>query len=233
VYDHQRYLEALSEFSKILLTSYDVETVLGELSQQSTAIFALAGSGVSLGRGGGVAYATAVPDQVARLERVQQHTQTGPCVQAYRTGRTVAVADLSEAVGLWPEYCAAAERAGISGVAALPLTLADERVGSLDLYADEPRGWDTEDLKAARVMADMATAYLINASELAQQVQLAGQLGAALNSRVVVEQAKGIVASRSGISVDEAFQRIRSHARERRSSIHDVATTIVDQGLVV
>jgi hypothetical protein len=233
VYDHDRYLETLSVFSKMLLTSYDVETVLSELAAQTSTILGLVGSGVSLNRDGKVAYATAVPDQLASLELVQHEAQSGPCLEAFRTGQTVAVDDLRAAVDRWPEYCAEAARVGISSVAAVPLALADEKAGSLDLYSEATREWEREDLAAAQVMADMATGYLINASKLDQQVQLATQLGAALDSRVVIEQAKGVVAERAGITVDEAFQRLRRHAREHQADIHAVARAVVDLGLGV
>ncbi|HET6667800.1 MAG TPA: GAF and ANTAR domain-containing protein [Intrasporangium sp.] len=231
MHDHEMYLRALSRFSKLLLTSYDVDSVLGELASQCAEILDLVGSGVSLGRGDKVSYATAVPAQVAALEHTQQTTQTGPCVHAYRTGEVVAVDDLADQATTWPEYCRVAREVGIGAVAALPMTLGGQRVGSLDLYSVLPRKWEDEDLLAAGVLADMGTAYLINASQLDRQVQLAGQLRSALDSRVVVEQAKGILANRAGISVDEAFLRIRKHAREHQAKLHEVAAAIVNLGL--
>lgn len=233
MYDHERYLHTLSSFNRVLLTSYDVETVLGELTSQVTTILGLAGSGVSLGHDDRVSYATAVPDSVAELEGTQQRTQSGPCMEAYRRHRQVVVGDLSSESGRWPEYCEAAARVGLGAVAALPLTLGDECFGSLDLYSAERRAWEEGDLAAARVMADMATAYLINASKLDRQVQLAAQLQAALDTRVQIEQAKGIVANAHGISVDEAFERIRRHARQRRARLNEVTRAIVDLDLEV
>ena len=88
-----------------------------------------------------------------------------------------------------------------------------------------------EDLAAAQALADMATAYLANASRLQQQVDLSDQLSRALTSRVVVEQAKGVVAEAAGVGVDEAFQRIRTWARNHNTPLHTVARMVVEQGL--
>lgn len=233
MYDHDRYLRTLSSFSKLLLTSYDVETVLGELASQVTGILGTSGSGVSLGRDGRIAYFTAVPETVVELERTQQATQSGPCVEAYCDQVQVVVPDLHVESRRWPEYCETAARVGLRAVAALPLTLGEECFGSLDLFVEEAREWDGQDLAAARVMADMATAYLVNASTLDQQIQLAAQLRTALDSRVLIEQAKGVVAKTHGISVDEAFERIRNHARRHQARLHEVTTAIVHLGLEV
>lgn len=231
MYDHERYLDTLSRFSRVLLTSYDVDTVLGELTMQVAAVLDLVGSGVSLVRDGQLSYTPAVPRPITELEAVQQRTRSGPCVEALSSGSAVVISDLAGEAARWPRYCEVARREGVRAVAAIPMSLAGERFGSLNLYSGSPREWDPDDLAAARVMADMATGYLINASKLDQQVQLASQLRAALESRVVIEQAKGVVANAEGIGVEEAFDRIRRHARNHQSNLHEVASAVVQLGL--
>jgi len=117
------------------------------------------------------------------------------------------------------------------------LTLASRsarsRPSALNLYSREPRDWSEEDITVAGVMADMATGYIVNASKLVQQRQLNTQLQHALDSRVVIEQAKGITAQRCGITVEEAFQRIRHHARSHNNTLRSVADAIVHAGLQV
>jgi hypothetical protein len=150
-------------------------------------------------------------------------------VTAFRTGRVVAVNDLAHHTREWPGYCAVAARTGVTAVASLPLRL-DERgpaVGALNLYAEGPREWPDEDLAAAAVMADMATAYLVNASYHHKQVELTGQLQRALHSRVVIEQAKGVLVARHHLSAEEAFERLRRHARDHSVALTSIARAVV------
>ena len=109
--------------------------------------------------------------------------------------------------------------------------LEERNVGALNLYSTSVRPWTERDLAAATVMADMATAYLINASVYDKQKRLAEQLPQALDSRVVIEQAKGVLANEHDISVDEAFERIRKHARAHGATVQTVAEAVVDVGL--
>jgi len=233
VFDQQRFMTTIAEFAPLLLSTYDVETVLGELTGDITAVLGLRGSGVTLARDGLMEFATAVPDDVAELERTQHLTQSGPCIDAFRSGQVVAVDDLTSEAERWPAYCEVAASLDIASVAGVPLSLADRSVGALNLCADGPREWESADLDAAKVMAAMATGFLINAAKLHQQTELTAQLQGALDSRVVIEQAKGIIASHSQVSVDAAFDRIRRHARDHQASVHDVAAAIVGLGLRV
>jgi GAF domain-containing protein len=133
-------------------------------------------------------------------------------------GTPVTVPDLREVVTRWPEYAATAARHGIRAAAGIPLKLEDTTIGALDLYAREVRDWPAEDVAAAQVLADMATSYLVNVSKLEQHRQLNEQLEQALQSRIVIEQAKGITANAGAVSVDSAFGLIRRHARSQNAN---------------
>jgi GAF domain-containing protein len=133
----------------------------------------------------------------------------------------------------WPEYAEAARRVGVAAVAGVPMRLADQVVGAMNIYDAQPREWSEEDLAAASVLADVATSYLVNASKLHQQQQLNEQLTTALESRAVIEQAKGITAGDAGVSVQEAYHRIRRHARNHNTSLRAVAEAVVNLGLRV
>ena len=233
MYDHSLLLETLSGFAGNLVRDYDVDTVLTELTERVTAVFGLLGSGVSVRQNDALLYLTAVNPAAAELEQVQQDSRQGPCFEAYNTGTPVIVPDLRRAAERWPLYAAAAARSGITGAAGIPLKLADASVGALNLYSAETRDWSPEDITAAQLLADIATSYLVNASKLDQQRQLNEQLQQALDSRVVIEQAKGIIAKTHGTSVEVAFQRIRRHARNHNTSIRTVAQAIVNAGLTV
>ena len=144
----------------------------------------------------------------------------------------MSVADLEAETGRWPEYCEVAAQQGVCSVAAIPMWL-EHPVGALNLYAAGPRDWSDHDLAAAGVMANMATAFLINAYHHRRQVELNAQLQTALDTRVVVEQAKGMVAAKVGCSPQEAFERMRSYARSRNATVHSVAEAVVSLGLSV
>lgn len=233
MYDHALYLKTLSQFTAALLTPYDVDSVLREVATRISDVLGLAGSGVTLARGGRLEPAVAAPPHLVGLEDLECSRQTGPCLDAFHTGQVVAVESLDKERDRWPEYCQLAERLGVSAVAGIPMRLQGQAVGALNLYGDGPRTWPHDDLAPAVVMADMATAYLINASKMHQQIQLNEQLQFALESRIVIEQAKGAIAGAHGITVDEAFQRIRRHARSHNTSIRSVAEAIVNVGLRV
>lgn len=233
MYDHSLFLQTLSEFTRTLVTQYDVDAVLDDLTTRLVDVLGLAGSGVALARDGKLQFATAFPPRVIELELVQHQHQKGPCVNAYRSGEVIAVTDLAQYASSWPEYSAVAQRLGMTAVAGIPMRLRDETVGAINLYVDGAAEWPAEDLAAAVVMADMATSYLINASTLRQQEQLNDQLQRALDSKLIIEQAKGAIATSHGISVDDAFERIRRHARSHNVTVRAVAEAIVELGLSI
>ncbi len=231
MHDHQLYLRTLSEFTRALLTPYDAHAALGELATRVTDVLGIIGSGVSLAEGDKLVFDAGVDNRVVELERIQDETQAGPCVTAFRSGEVVAVSDLTTEADRWPVYCAAAASLGIRSVASIPMRLGERRVGALNLYDEHVRAWDVDDTAAAVVLADMATSYLINASTHHQQVLLAEQLQRALDSRVVLEQAKGMIAARHGLAPDVAFERMRAHARARGVTIRSIAEAVVQLGL--
>jgi GAF domain-containing protein len=231
VYDHTLFVQTLSAFTHTLLTPYDTQTMLEELTERVSAVFDLTGSGVMLAVEGHLTLASAVPTAVADLERVEEDLESGPSWEAFRAGSPVTVADLGAHQHGWGRLREEAERLGLRSVAVVPMRLGEWRVGTLGLYAGEPREWPEEDVAAATALADMATGYLVNASKLRQQEQLAEQLQTALDTRVVIEQAKGMVAAAEGITVDEAFARIRRYARDRNLLLRAVAQQVVSEGL--
>ncbi|MFC5728612.1 MULTISPECIES: GAF and ANTAR domain-containing protein [Nocardioides] len=230
-HDEPLYLETLAEFACTLVASYDVSTVLADLTHRLTKVLDLIGCGVTLAKDGRLEYVTGVPEKIAALEREQVETQLGPCVTAYQTGETVAVEDLQDRADQWPSFVALAQRLGVRATAGIPMHLEGESVGAIDLYSVSPRAWTDRDLAAATVMANMATAYLLNASLYDRQRRLAEQLKTALESRIVIEQAKGVLANEHSISVDDAFERLRRHARTHGASVRAVAEAVVTVGL--
>jgi GAF domain-containing protein len=233
MYDQPLFLQTLSRFAVILPARYDLQAALTELTESVTSVLGLFGSGVTMANDGRLRYVTSVIHTSGELERshVQQHPC--PCRDAFAAGEVIRVTDLRQESTRWPEFSASATRLSIAGLASLPMRLADQTIGTLNLYSTEPRQWSDEDITVAGVLADVATSYVVNASKLRQQEQLSEQLQEALDSRVVIEQAKGITAHQHSLTVDQAFQRMRRHARSNNASLRIVAEAIVAVGLQV
>ena len=235
MYDQSLLMQTLSRFAVVLPARYDLPEALSELTESVTAVLDLCGSWVTMADGEQLSFLTGVSQPSAELERdhAQLHPFPCPCRDAYSTGEVLRVTDVREETTRWPEFSASATRLSIGGVAAIPMRLADQVVGALNLYAPNPRDWSDEDIAVADVLANMATSYMVNASKLRQQQQLTEQLQGALESRVVIEQAKGITAQQHAISVGEAYQLMRDHARRNNASLRVVAEAIVSVGLHV
>ncbi len=232
----QALLETLSRFAVILPARYDLHEALSELTESVTAVLGLCGSWVTMADEGQLRFLTeGVSDASAELGRdhAQLHPFPCPCRDAYSTGEVIRVTDVREDSTRWPEFSASATRLSVAGVAAIPMRLADQTIGALNLYSPEPREWSDEDMAVAGVLADMATSYVVNASKLRQQVQLSEHLQDALDSRVVIEQAKGITSQENSVTLDQAYQLMRSHALNNKASLRVVAEAIVAVGLKV
>jgi len=211
----------------------DLEAVLGGLAQNVTSLLGLSGSGITMAADGRLHFATAGSDASAELAR--DHDRQHPCLcrDACATGEVVRVTDMRLESTRWPEFSATATRLGVTGVAAVPLRLTDQCIGSLNLYSTAPRAWSDEDIDLAELLADVATRHLVNASRHCRQDQLAEQLQEALESRIVIARAKEIISDQHGITLDQAFQRVRRHARSKHTSLRIVAEAIVALGLRV
>ncbi len=229
--DQELLVRVLSEFARTLAGNFAVSDVLHDLAERVTEVLDVPGAGVSLVDRGSIRFVTAIDEVTEVIERVQEDTQEGPCVDAHRTGELVLVADIRDDPGRWPAFAPRARELGIVAVAAIPMHRNGTRLGALDLYATVRRDWPKEDVVLARVLADMATCYIAHASELEQSRRTVEQLQEALETRVVIEQAKGMLAAERSISVNEAFELIRRHARSHSASLRAIGEAIVNLGL--
>jgi GAF domain-containing protein len=220
----------VSEFAQTLARGATISDLLGDCAERATAVLGVAGAGVSVLESGQFRFVAATDDRFADLERVQEAVQAGPCADACQTGKIVTVGDLAESSPGWGRYEQAARDAGIVAVAAIPMR-GGENIGALDLFSTVRRDWRPEDLGAAVILADMATGYLIAARELEELRRVNEQLREALDSRIVIEQAKGVLAAERNISVDQAFEVLRRHARSHSVSLRSVAQAVVSLGL--
>src|SRR4051812_29519518 len=161
------------------------------------------------------------------LAQLQLDLREGPCPDCFSTGLAQANTDLAAVSSRWPRFCRAAVEAGFGGTHALPMRLRRQVIGALNLYTDAPQALSEEHVAVAQAMADVATIGLLHERNLNDQTVLSEQLQGALNSGVLIERARGVLAARSGMGVAEAFTRMRTHARRHGLPLTAVATAVV------
>jgi GAF domain-containing protein len=228
--DPDTVFDSLRRFAAALTGGYGIGDVLHNLTEEMTQVLNLTGAGVTLVDDGRQRFVTAAIEAIADLERVQEGFQEGPCIDAVASARPVTVSDIAvgDASQRWPDYTSAAKKTGIQAVAGIPMRADAVAIGAVNLYDSQPRAWAAEDLRIAGIFADIATGYLVHASAARQQQRTAEQLQQALNTRLIIEQAKGVLATKRAISIDDAFGRLRAYARGHNQRIHDVARGVVD-----
>ncbi len=162
------------------------------------------------------------------LELLQLQNAEGPCLDCFRTGRPVVNADLSSAAARWPVFAPRALEAGFSSVHAFPMRLRSNVIGALNLFGTKATTYEAHDAQVVQAMADVATIALLQERSLARAEALTEQLQGALNSRVVIEQAKGALAQRQGITISAAFELLRAQARSSQQSLTEVARRLLE-----
>lgn len=227
--DQRALLAAFQDYSETLLHDFDIGDVLYRLTDQVVDVLSVDGAGVSVARQGdaGLTFVAATDAAIATIEAQQEVAGEGPCHDAYRTGDPVVVADL-HGEHRWTSYRRVAKAQGCRAVAGLPMPARERRIGALNLYNRTPRQWSDEELRVSQVLANMASGYVVNQLAITRTRNLASQLQHALESRVVIEQAKGIIAGRTGLHLDAAFDHLRCHARSTGTRLHDLAGKVVD-----
>lgn len=225
-----RLARAFVEFSDTLVRGYDVAEFLDRVCERCVEVLEVSAVGALLTDGAGrLGLVSASTQAVAVLETLQVQRQEGPCLDAYRSGERVVVPDLRAAAGRrWPVFTPRALAVGLTAVCALPMRLRDARIGALNVFQATPGGFDEEATRAGQALADVATIAILQARAVQDATRLAGQLEHALASRVVIEQAKGMLAERLGVDPDTAFARLRRHARLGGLGLTEMARRVVE-----
>jgi GAF domain-containing protein len=224
-----RLVRAFVDLADTLVGDYDVGDFLHVLCERCVEIFDFDAVGVLLlGEHEQLRLTAASSEQLRVLELFEIQQEEGPCQDAYQTGAQVTQHDLRQADERWPRFAPAALDAGFRSVYAFPLRWRDDRIGALNMFRAEPGPFDELDIAAAQALADVAAIGILQQRALAEAKLRAEQLQHALNSRVVIEQAKGVIAERLGIDPEEAFERLRRHARNNQRRLHDSARMVVE-----
>jgi signal transduction protein with GAF and PtsI domain len=229
--EHDNLVKVLAEFAHTLTCGYEITDVLYRLADSVVDVLEAAGAGVSLADDGGHLHAvTSINALSAAIEAAEEAFQQGPCIEAFRDGRSIAIGDLGSMGSSWPAYSTVAREHGVVSVLAVPVAARNSSMGSLNVYSIEARSW-SNDTAVAETFADMAASYLLHASELDRAQRTAEQLQRALDRSRVIEQAKGVLANEYNVSVDEAYNILRHHARSHNANLASTADAIVLLGL--
>ncbi len=165
------------------------------------------------------------------VELFELQAEEGPCLDCYRTGRPVVQQDLDTAAARWPRFAPVAIEAGFKSAGAIPMRLRRHVVGALNLFCSTPSSFTDDDLVVAQALADIATIAILQHRTSAEAHALNTQLTKALSTRIVIEQAKGVIAERERIPVDQAFSLLRQHSRNNNRRLADVAADVVERRL--
>jgi GAF domain-containing protein len=172
-------------------------------------------------------------EQTRLLELFQLQGEQGPCLDCFHSGEPVSATDLATQSQRWPLFARAALNTGYRSVHALPLRLRQQILGALNLFGDKPGALSEPVARLGQALADMATITILHERALRESEHVAAQLQTALVSRIVIEQAKGVLAERGDLTMDDAFQVLRKHARDHNLRLHDVARGIVERTIDV
>jgi hypothetical protein len=217
------------ELADTLVADFDVVEVSQRLVESCVELFDATAAGLLLADPDGTLRVLASSsDQLRVVELFEIQAQEGACLDAYRSGLPVVNQDLAHVNGRWPRFAPVALGAGYRSVHAFPVRLRHQVIGALNLFRKHSGFLDSMDVLAAQAFADATAIAILQQRALTDAHLLTAQLQVALNSRILIEQAKGMLAERAGLSVGEAFTHLRSYARTHNQQLTAVCQAIID-----
>jgi GAF domain-containing protein len=229
----QRLARVFVELADTLVDDFDVLELLHTLCERSVELLQADAAGLILADQRSVLHVMASTTEEAKvLELFVLQNDEGPCLDCYSTGERMVNIDLSEVEQRWPRFREATVTAGYRSTHAIPLRLRGQVIGVLNLFCVERSSLSEDDIALGQALCDIATVGLLQERTVRRAEVLAEQLQSALNSRILLEQAKGVLSERAGVSVDEAFALMRRHARRNRQQLRLVAGGVIDGAIV-
>lgn len=226
----QQVSAAFVALADTLVDDYDIIDLLDRLVEHCVLLLAADAAGLMLGDARHQLRVVAASSEDAQtMELLQLQSDEGPCLEAYQSIAQVRIPDLSEVADRWPRFVAAVTEAGaFASVHAIPLRLRGDAIGALNLFHRAPGPLPDADLALGQALADVATIGILSERAIRRGEVVNEQLQAALNSRVIIEQAKGVVAQRLGLGMDAAFNQLRCYARNHNLRLSEVARQTVE-----
>jgi len=221
--------EAFVTLADTLVADYDVIDVLHQLTIECVELLPVDAAGLLLSDQRGTLQMAAASTERARVvELFQLQSDEGPCLDCFRTSRPIAAPDL-RGMTEWPRFVAHTLDTGFRSVHAVPMRLRTETIGALNLFGIQPRALGPDELRIAQALADVATIGILQERAIHRRDVLAEQLQVALNSRVIIEQAKGVLAERGQLEMERAFEVLRRYARSTQQRLSDVALGVANR----
>jgi GAF domain-containing protein len=221
------FIRTLVELADTLVDDFDVVDLLTLLSDRCVQVLDVSAAGIMLVSPEGDLRVIASSSEAMRVvELFELQSDEGPCVDCYRDGALIMNENLASTRDRWPRFSPVALESGFQSAHALPMRLRGAIIGALNLFRADTGLLDEQDVLAAQALADVATIAILQHRVGLQAHIVNEQLNEALNSRIVIEQAKGVIAERAGIDTNEAFQRLRQHARSNNLRLADVARDV-------
>jgi GAF domain-containing protein len=226
----RRLVDTFVTLADTLVAGYDVVDLLHTLVEACADLLDASAAGLMLAdKSGNLAVVASTSERSRLVEIMQLRFGLGPCVEAFTTGVVVEVDDLETGTARWPEFREEALAQGFRSVHAIPLRLRGSVIGTLNLFRNEPGLLTPEDASVAQGLADVATIGILHERTLRENSVAKEQLQHALDSRVVIEQAKGVIAQTREVDMDAAFSILRAYARNNNLNLHDVAARVVNR----
>ncbi|MGH3709891.1 MAG: GAF and ANTAR domain-containing protein [Pseudonocardiaceae bacterium] len=224
-----RLARTFVDLADTLVADFDVVEFLHMLIDRCVELLDVSATGLLLGDSHDrLQVIASSAENIHLLELFQLQNHDGPCLDCYRTGVSVSHPDLSMAADRWPRFALAATESGFRTVHALPMRLRSQVIGALNLFHIDPNALAPEVTQIGQAMADVATIGLIQQRAMHQQDTVVDQLQTALDSRVIIEQAKGVLAERHHIDLGQAFTLLRTYARNHNQRLTELATAVID-----
>lgn len=216
------------DLADTLVADFDVVELLSRLADSCVNVLNVDAAGLMLISPEGDLRVMASSSEAMRiLELFEIQAQEGPCLDCYRTGEPVVNQDLAANQQRWPTFSVEALEAGFNSVHALPMRLRGTIIGALNLFHKLPGKMAENDVAAAQAFADVATIAVLQHRAAIEARVIKDQLNFALNSRIIIEQAKGMIAERENLDMDTSFSRLRTYARDNNRRLIDVAKEII------
>ncbi|TDD21259.1 ANTAR domain-containing protein [Actinomadura sp. KC06] len=229
----QRLAEVFVELADTLVADFDLIEFLHRLAERCVELLEVEAAGILLtDQADELQVIAASSEQTRLLELFQLQSRQGPCLDCFATGRPIRVADLAAEAAQWPLFTAAALDAGYGGVLALPMRMRERIIGAMNLFTAHSVVLAADEAATiqglGQAMADVATIGILGERAAREHELLSQQLQIALNSRVIIEQAKGMLAERHQTSLDQAFAALRTRARDTNRKLADLAQAVID-----
>jgi GAF domain-containing protein len=224
--------ESFVSLADTLVGDFDVVELLDRLVRSCVNLLDVRAAAILLVNHDRTLEAVASSDEASRLmEVIQLESHSGPCIDAVHTGEAVSVTDPAELRRLWPTFGEAVAQVGYAAVHALPMRVRQDKIGALNLFDAGGQDLSDADLQLAQALADVATIAILQQRNLTRTSLLADQLQQALNTRIVVEQAKGVLAEFGRVDMGAAFEALREYSRTNRLKLSAVARQVVGREL--